>query len=62
MNNVILINGHNLNLLGKRENEIYVNLSLEEIKEMSITKSEELNIKLKFVQSNSESEIIDLIL
>tara|TARA_B100000029_G_scaffold483795_1_gene535322 strand:+ start:625 stop:1074 length:450 start_codon:yes stop_codon:yes gene_type:complete len=61
MNNVILINGPNLNLLGKRENEIYGNLSLEEIKEMSISKSEELNIKLKFVQSNSESEIIDLI-
>ena len=61
MHKIILINGPNLNLLGNRENDIYGNLSLEEIEKISNKKSNELNLKLTFCQSNSESEIIDLI-
>ena len=61
MHKILLINGPNLNLLGNRENDIYGNLSLEEIEKISNKKSNELNLKLTFCQSNSESEIIDLI-
>ena len=61
MHNILIINGPNLNLLGNREKDIYGNLSLQNIEEMSQKKSKELNIKLNFCQSNSESEIIELI-
>ena len=57
----MLINGPNLNLLGKRETNIYGNLSLEKIEEISKKKSSELNLNLNFEQSNSESKIIELI-
>ena len=61
MHKILLINGPNLNLLGNREKDIYGNLSLTEIEEISKKKSNELNLKLTFCQSNSESEIIELI-
>ena len=61
MHKILLINGPNLNLLGNREKEIYGGLSLKDIEEISKNKSKELNIKLNFCQSNSESEIIELI-
>jgi len=61
MHKILLINGPNLNLLGNRENAIYGNLSLAEIEEISKKKSNELNLQSSFHQSNSESEIIELI-
>ena len=61
MHKILIINGPNLNLLGNREKDIYGNLSLQEIEEISKKKSDELNLKLTFCQSNSESEIIELI-
>ena len=61
MHKILLINGPNLNLLGNREKDIYGDLSLAEIEEISKKKSNELNLKLTFCQSNSESEIIELI-
>jgi len=61
MKKILLINGPNLNLLGKRETNIYGNLSLEKIEEISKKKSSELNLNLNFEQSNSESKIIELI-
>ena len=61
MYKILVINGPNLNLLGNREKDIYGNLSLDEIEEISKKKSIELNLELTFCQSNSESEIIELI-
>ena len=61
MKKIIIINGPNLNLLGKREIDIYGKTTLTEIQKLSINKANELNIDLKFYQSNSESEIIELI-
>ena len=61
MRKILIINGPNLNLLGTREKDIYGDLSLEEIEKISKKKSEELNMQLNFCQSNSESEIIELI-
>ena len=58
---VLVISGPNLNLLGKREKNIYGDISLKEIyskMEDIITKK---NILIECKQSNSESKIIDLI-
>ena len=61
MKKIIIINGPNLNLLGKRETDIYGKTTLTEIEQQSKNKANELNLLLSFYQSNSESEIIDLI-
>jgi len=56
-----IINGPNLNMLGKRDQKIYGNLTLEEInhKIESFAKKEDIELTIK--QSNSEGEIIDSI-
>ena len=54
---VIIINGPNLNLLGKREVAIYGNISFEEY--FSSLKENYPDIKLSYFQSNIEGELID---
>ena len=58
---LLLINGPNLNLVGKREPTIYGSFTLEEIQERLLNLASELDVKLKFFQSNSEGEMIDCI-
>ena len=60
-NKIIIINGPNLNLLGEREQSQYGTITFEELKEICLKKSNELNIKLEFIQSNIEGEIVTLI-
>ena len=59
--NLLLINGPNLNLVGKREPSIYGSQTLEEIQEELLAVARELEAKLEFFQSNSEGEIIDCV-
>ena len=59
MKKINIINGPNLNLLGKRETEIYGKKSLDDIVSECETIANDLNIKLSFYQSNSEAEIIE---
>ena len=59
--NLLLINGPNLNLVGKREPSIYGSQTLEDIQEELLNLASELDAKLKFFQSNSEGEMIDCI-
>jgi len=54
---VIIINGPNLNLLGKREPEIYGNTSFEEY--FNELKSKYPTIELEYYQSNVEGELIN---
>jgi len=56
-----IINGSNLNMLGKRDQKIYGNITLEEInlKIKSFAKNE--GIKLITMQTNFEGEIIESI-
>ena len=54
---VIIINGPNLNLLGKRDVDIYGNISFEEY--FSSLKENYSDIKLSYFQSNIEGELID---
>ncbi len=58
---IAVINGPNLNLLGRREPEIYGSGTLEELQKMLIEASEGKNVEFKFFQSNSEGEIVDFI-
>ena len=59
--NLLLINGPNLNLVGKREPSIYGSQTLEDIQEELFEMARELDARLKFFQSNSEGEMIDCI-
>ncbi|MFO7929528.1 MAG: type II 3-dehydroquinate dehydratase [Candidatus Humimicrobiaceae bacterium] len=61
MKNIIIINGPNLNLLGKREEEIYGNKSFGSVLEELKSYSQDNNINLEYFQSNSEGKIIDKI-
>ena len=54
---IIIINGPNLNLLGKREPEVYGNQSFETYFEL--LQLDFPNINLSYYQSNIEGEIID---
>lgn len=54
-----IINGPNLNLLGKREPEIYGSLTFEEY--LDGLKAKHSNFDIQYFQSNSEEEIIRMI-
>ena len=56
---ILIINGPNLNLLGKREPEIYGNKSFDEF--LKSLKKEFSDLKIDFKQSNHEGEIIDFL-
>ena len=58
---LLLINGPNLNLVGKREPLIYGSQTLEDIQKELLVLAKELDVNLKFFQSNSEGEMIDCI-
>ena len=58
---LLLINGPNLNLVGKREPTIYGSKTLEDIQYELLTSASELDTNLEFFQSNSEGEMIDCI-
>lgn len=57
----LIIHGPNLNLLGRREPEVYGTLTIQEINERICKTASELGIEIEIIQSNSESEIIETI-
>ena len=59
MNELIIINGPNLNLLGKREPEIYGNVSFDDF--LADIRKKYPNIMINYFQSNIEGEIINFI-
>jgi 3-dehydroquinate dehydratase-2 len=59
MPRILVVNGPNLNLLGKREPEIYGTKTLDELNAKLADMAKELGIEISFYQSNSESEIIN---
>ena len=59
--NILFLNGPNLNLLGQREQSQYGSITYEELKKRCEEKCKELNIKIEFIQSNVEGEIVSII-
>ena len=60
-NNIIVINGPNLNLLGEREQSQYGSIKYEDLKNKCLEYSKGLKINIDFTQSNIEGEIVTLI-
>lgn len=56
---LLLVNGVNLNLLGKREPEIYGYTTLADIEKNLTEQAAEHNVELICIQSNSEATLID---
>ena len=56
---ILVINGPNLNLLGKRDKNVYGDLSIDKIEKL--LKKEFEDIKFEFFQSNLEGDIINSI-
>lgn len=57
MKKLIIINGPNLNLLGKREPNIYGSLTFTEFYDEVVTKYP--SVSIDYFQSNNEGELID---
>lgn len=57
--NILIINGPNLNLLGRREPGVYGDDSLEEIQREILEKAKKMGIEVAFFQSSHEGAIID---
>jgi 3-dehydroquinate dehydratase-2 len=60
-NDILILNGPNLNLLGQREQSQYGSITFDQLKKNCLKKANELNINLKFIQSNIEGEIVTII-
>lgn len=60
-NMIFILNGPNLNLLGKREPEIYGADTLEDVAKNCAAVASDLGLETTLMQSNSEGEIIDMI-
>ncbi len=61
MNNILIINGPNINLLGEREQSQYGSITFDSLKDICLKKSKDLGLKLDFLQSNIEGEIVSII-
>ena len=60
-NNIVIINGPNLNLLGEREQSQYGSITYDDLKNNCIKYSKDLEVNIEFTQSNIEGEIVTII-
>jgi 3-dehydroquinate dehydratase-2 len=56
---VYVLNGSNLNMLGKREPHLYGTTTLAQVKERTEALAEELGVRCEFRQTNHEGVMVD---
>ena len=56
---IMVLHGPNLNLLGRREPEVYGPLTLAEIDQRLAAAGEEMGLQVRSLQSNREGDLID---
>ena len=61
MEHILVIHGPNLNLLGKREKEIYGETTLPQINKLIRKRARELKVEVQIKQLNSEGEIVSVL-
>jgi 3-dehydroquinate dehydratase-2 len=60
-NQFAVVNGPNLNMLGKREADIYGDKTLEDINTEIKKEADKLGVEIEFFQSNVEGELVTFI-
>ena len=60
-NKIIIINGPNINLLGEREQSLYGTVNFNQLNDICKKKSIDLGLKLEFMQSNIEGDLVNII-
>lgn len=58
---ILVINGPNLNNLGKRDSSLYGTKTLSDIESDISSRASELGVEVQFFQSNHEGSIVDFI-
>jgi len=58
---ILVIHGPNLNLLGRREPDVYGRQTLSQINARLQERAESMGVELRIIQSNSEGEIVSFI-
>ena len=61
MKKILVIHGPNLNLLGKREPEVYGKITLKKINDELKKKAQALKVEVRIFQSAHEGEIVEAI-
>lgn len=61
MTRILVLNGPNINVLGRRNPTIYGTLTLDEINRLISEQAESLGVDVSFYQSNHEGALIDRI-
>jgi len=56
---VLVLNGANLNLLGRREPQVYGAATLDDVEELCRAQGEQLGVVVECAQTNHEGELLD---